>query len=361
MGNNLAGAIGWSGTLGEFVARYDAGRNSAGDGSEVVPGSDVGETPAPTLSPARRLFFAELAALFRNSLPLTLPILVDFVTPVGNEKIDVVLISGTIELPKLVLIVGASQKQRGEVAQFTAPIHGQNDIIQGGDRAAAHLPSLVGKLSGCAGFFEGTLVCPEVAAYVWEVAELELGETSQSGPTMNGAVKEQVIFNKNDTDSFVALLQEKLSPVGISATQAQRLVQRTSTLPSILGYQPPGVVIGPEALEAELCARGLGLSAEQDRIRREVEHAVLSREPRIFVVRCVPGSGKTLVAAALYLTGLVCRVGVGVAVCGEGEYKLFRSLAVAGAAGFHRRSSHDRVKGQTLLLLTMPSFFLRSN
>lgn len=228
-----------------------------------------------------------------------LQVIIELQMPVGAERADVVLIGGASDARKGLIV---ELKQWSSVSVMTDT----REVEVGGIGLQQHPSIQALNYKGKLHFFNAAMHSYDLKAVVF-LHNADARDKEQLTNVAPDWVAEAPIFTgePSDREELTDLIRAHLLPCHLPPDEHRHVCQAPYRQSRHLFdlIRAHGQQIAQNA-EKALATTGMGLTAQQARIKNDVLRALDAGEEKTFIVQGAPGSGKTLLAVSLLLKAL---------------------------------------------------------
>lgn len=215
--------------------------------------------------------------------------------PIGNEKADLILLGGTDDDKKGIVV---ELKQWSNIKEtesrlfYSIPGYGIEE------HPSAQVLNYSGKLK---------MLHSIGSQYKWKSFVLmhnmdKSNETKLNNEKTGSIIQKAPIFYKEDLELFINNIKSFLISTTITEYDIEEFnnAPYEQTIPFFDLIREKAEIIGSNIIEA-IADTGAGLTEEQEKINEDVVLSAKISEQKVFLIKGSPGSGKTLVAVYLLL------------------------------------------------------------
>jgi hypothetical protein len=222
-------------------------------------------------------------------------VLIELEMPIGAERADIVLLGGTDEEPRAIII---ELKQWSNISFIPGLVQIQVPGIGPQQHPSIQVLNYRGKLK---------LFKTRAHNYDIKCAVFAHNATNNDKNTLNNFISrndldEASIYNKSNKEELRILIEKHLLPVSLNSeehiTFSESPYKQSQQLFDHL--QKHGKDIGRNAF-LSLANAGMGLTEDQQLVIDEIMLSLRKGEEKDFIIQGSPGSGKTLLAVSLFL------------------------------------------------------------
>ena len=237
----------------------------------------------------------ELAKVLNDPRFDSLQLILELQMPVGAERADAVLLGGTSEEPKAVVL---ELKQWSNINILPET----NEVVVPGLDIHQH-PSLQ------AANYAGKLHLFNAKAHTYNIVPAAYLHNAHPGDKLELStgpgeewVKSAPIFIRGDAQELADFINGNLLPYQLPDDEHRKFAnapyEQSSHLFSFLSQHADDIA---KEATLTLANSGMGLTSEQERLKNEILLALSEGKKKDFIIQGTPGSGKTLLAVSLLL------------------------------------------------------------
>lgn len=285
----------WSGTLAQLKALVATGGHvrAIQDGFEAVY-----QRSTQTERDSWGASLPELARALKDSLFDELQVLVELQMPMGGERADVILLGGTSERSKGMVV---ELKQWSDVrADQDMP-----EVHVGGLGTQQHPSIQAMNYAGKLRFFNAAAHNYAWRAVVFlhnlDAKGIEGLQAGERAAWVSGAP----LYGAEDYSKLAASASAHLLPCSLPGDERARVDQAPyEQSQHLIGFLSQHALDIAKGAEGALANSGMGLTLEQAAVQNRVLRALEGPSGQDFIVQGTPGSGKTLLAVSLLLKAM---------------------------------------------------------